>query len=448
MQGARTRVERGALAHALVRAPGPALGTAVGLALFVTLLLLTSPAAAGPGDTPGSKGLVFAKRRDCVRAVPLLEDAELQRHRPTWAVALADCYVATGELLRASELYHTVGAEKPQRFWVRGDYNAAKAAKKKAQDVDLRIPTLRFQVGGEYEDLEILVDGKPVDAAAERQVAPDAGVSIVARAKGRKDFADKIVLNESERRLVVIRLAPALDPSQKKPRRFSSGGPKPTSWLGARYYGVVIPKFVMNFVADGGRNLVVPGGAFTFTTQATDVEITVALGYLSYRMGETPFKGHGNPDTEWETVSSSLSAVTATVDLMWSFPLDDAGTVNFRIGGAAGLGWMFLGDMSRVQLYPASGKPGDPSGYLQCKGPNNPRGTFRYCNALDKDATHYPGYAEPDWFHHGIRPLVFPWLVLPQLGFSFRPSPGFAIDVDTGVSVSGFLTSVGFRVGL
>lgn len=441
MVGARTRDERGALAFALA------------LALFGALVLVASPAAAGPGDTPGSRGLVFARRRDCVRAVPLLEDAELQRHRPTWAVALADCYVATGELLRASELYRAVLADRPQRFWVRGDYNAAKAAKKKAQDVGLRIPTLRFQVPAEYQDLEILVDGKPLsDLSAERQVAPDAGVSIVAHARGKKDYADRIVLNEGERRVVVLRLeAAGKDPaSRKKSRRFasSSGGSRPTSWLGARYQGVVLPKFVMNLVADGGRTLVVPGGAFTFTTQATDAEITVALGYLSYRMGETPFKGHGNPDTEWESVSSSLSAVTATVDLMWSFPLDAAGDVSFRIGGAAGLGWMFLGDMSRVQTYPADGKPGDPAAYLPCKGPNNPRGTFRYCNTLDKDALHYPGYAEPDWFHHGIRPLVFPWLVLPQLGFTFKPSPGFAVDVDTGVSISGFLTSVGFRVGL
>jgi len=95
-----------------------------------------------------------------------------------------------------------------------------------------------------------------------------------------------------------------------------------------------------------------------------------------------------------------------------------------------------------------SGKPGDPSTYLPCQGPNNPRGTFAYCNALDKDATHYPGYTEPDWFHGGIRPSLFPWLVLPQLGFSFRPSANVAIDLDTGVSISGILTSLGVRFGL
>ena len=38
---------------------------------------------------------------------------------------------------------------------------------------------------------------------------------------------------------------------------------------------VVIPKFVMNLFANGGRTLPIPGGAFTFTTQASDAEITV-----------------------------------------------------------------------------------------------------------------------------------------------------------------------------
>jgi hypothetical protein len=407
-------------------------------------MLATAPALGGPGDAQAQKGMLFAKKRDCVRAIPPLEDAELARHRPSTGLALADCYVATGELLKGSELLHVVASDKPQRFWIRSDYNAAKAAKKKAQDLDARIPRLSFRIDGEYEELEIEIDGKAVsDPTQDRQVQPDVEVTIAARARGREELREKVVLTEGERHVVAVRLAPA-----RREKRAPTRTASPTSWLGARYYGVILPRFVMNLVADGGRNLVVPGGAFTFTTQATDAEITVALGYLSYRMADTPFKPHGQPDTEWEWMGTNLSALTATVDLMWTFPLDAAGNVQLRVGGAAGLGWMFAGQMSRVQSYPKDGKPGDPWTYAKCAGPNNPRGTFRYCNALDKDATHYPGYAEPDWFHRGIRPLVFPWLVLPQLGFSFRPSRALAIDLDTGVSVSGFLTSLGFRVGL
>src|SRR4051812_10738044 len=53
--------------------------------LAAALLLVSAPALAGPGDTQGGKGVVFAKRRDCVKAVPLLEEAEKLRHRPLYA---------------------------------------------------------------------------------------------------------------------------------------------------------------------------------------------------------------------------------------------------------------------------------------------------------------------------------------------------------------------------
>jgi hypothetical protein len=414
----------------------------VGLAVS----LAAAPALAGPGDADGARGLVFARRRSCAKAVPLLERAEKMRHKPSWAVPLADCYAAAGELLRAAEVYRRVAAEKAARYWLRADYNAAKAARQKAEKVEARIPTLRFQIPPGLDAVALEVDGKPVDdLAAELRVAPDVEVAISARARGRRDFREAVVLHEGERRVVVLDLAL----SNKPPARLRRPPKRaPTSWLGVRYYGAVIPQAVMNLIADGGRNLVVPGGAFTFTTQAGDAQLTLGLGYLSYRMDQTPFKPHGEPDTEWEFVGSSLQAFTATVDLMWAFPLDQADHVSFKIGGSVGLGWMALGDMTRVQSYPANLMPGNPANYLPCKGPNNPFGTFMYCNSLDKDATHYPGYTEPDWFHGGIRPSLFPWLVLPQIGLTFHPTRTLAIDVDTGLSLSGILTSLGFRVAL
>jgi hypothetical protein len=48
------------------------------------------------------------RRRDCDKAIRYLEEAERLRHRPSWAVALADCYAARGDLLRASKMYRKV----------------------------------------------------------------------------------------------------------------------------------------------------------------------------------------------------------------------------------------------------------------------------------------------------------------------------------------------------
>jgi hypothetical protein len=425
---------------------------AVSIAVGAVCLALASTAvAAGPGEEDGAKGLFFARKGDCDRAARYLE-AALAAHpthqRPTWEVALADCRKAAGDLIAASALYRKVLAETPARGWGRPDYNAAKAAKQKADEVEARIPTLRLRLGATYEGLEVAIDGVRVtDLDLELRVRPGSPVALTARARGRRPLADTLTLREGERRVVVLALEPSgAHASGDDDARPASAAP--TDWLGFRYYGVVIPRFVMRLVADGGTNLVVPGGAFTYTTRTKRADLTFALGYLSYAMGATPFKPHGQPDTEWELVGSTLQGFTASVEMLWTFPMDAAERASFRIGGALGFGWMALGDMTRVQSYPATGMPGDPATYLPCRGPNNPMGTFRYCNALDKDATHYPGYTEPDWFHGGIRPSLFPWVVLPQLGFSFKPSRVVAIDLDTGVSISGFLTSLGVRVGL
>jgi hypothetical protein len=415
-----------------------------GLALVSALVLAAPGASAGPGDTAAAKGLSLVKRGDCVKAVPLLEEAELARHRPSTAVPLADCYVALGDLLHARELYGSVAAEDPARFWVRADYNAQKSAMQQAVDIDLRIPTVRFEPDDDYEALEIEVGGHVLaDPDAPRQVPADVSIPIVMRAKGFQDHTDKLVFKESERRTVRVHLEPL---AAKKPL-VAVASATPT-WLGVRYRGVIIPKFVMNAVAEGGRSLAVPGAGITLTVPSGGVDVVISLGYLSYRMSNAPFKPSGTPDTEWELVSSDLQALTASVDLLWSIPLDADKHWTFRVGGGLGAGWTFLGDLYRTQAYPTNGKAGDPYTYLPCSGPNNPRGTFRYCNSLDKDAARYPGYAEPNWFNHGIRPLIFPSLVLPEIGLTWKPTPRIAVDLETGISLSGLLTSLGIRFAL
>jgi hypothetical protein len=448
MYGERTK-DQGRALHRLLSA----------VLVGVACLLVAGLAGAAPGDAEAARGIVYAWQHNCAKAVPLLEAAERLRHRPSTEVPLAECYLAGSDLLRASDVLHQAAAQKPAFGWQRPDFNAVGTAKKMAAQVDARIPTLRFQASESYPGLVVEVDGARVDnLGAERRLLPGIAVNVAARAPGRRSFADKVVLGEGERRVLVLRLDPAgglavpSSPSAEvappEPARgpLAPARPPPTRWLGLRYYGVVLPKFVMNLFADGGRTLLVPGGAFTFNTKAAGVELTFALGYLSYAMGGTPFKPDGDPVTQWELDSSTLSGFTATVDVMWAIPLDPAGHVAFRIGGAAGGGWMALGNLYREQIYPPNGMPGNPSTYLKCLGPNDPRGTYAYCNGLAHD--HYPGYTEPDWFHGGIRPSVFPWLVLPQVGFTFHPSRATAIDVETGASISGFLTSVGFRVGL
>lgn len=418
--------------------------------LGATVLASSARAGAAPGDAEARKGLTLARKGDCVAAVPLLEEAELRRHSPTTAFALAECYVALGDLVKASELFHAIAEETPARTWTRADRNAVSTAAKRAEELDARIPTLQIRVYGDYEDLEVTLDGQRIrDPERARQIPPNQAVVITARATGYRETKKRVVLNEGERHVLRLRLereapeppiAAATQPGDEAEKR--KGDPK--LWLGGRYRGFVIPQFVTGLFGEGGRTIVAPGAGLTLATKTGNVDVVASLAYAFFRMPETPFKPNGTPDTEYEIIESDLQALFATVDLLWTVPLDSKGAWGFRIGGGAGIGWAFAGDLYRTQAYPSK----DTGEFQKCKGPNDPAGSFRYCNQLDKDADRYGGYVEPSWFEGGARPLVFPWLALPEVGLSWRASPSFAMDLDLGLTLTGLMTSFGIRFGL
>lgn len=408
-------------------------------------------AKAAPIDVKARQGISLSQKGNCDKAVPILEDVELERHKPSTAYALASCYEKQGKLVQAAELFRVTSKEKPIRGWTRDDHNAKARARKKAAALDAIIPTLKFKVAEDYEDLELEVDGHPVSNLNEpRQHMPETPLTITARAKDKKEMEESLTLSEGERRVFVIELEKA-DPNtvRKKPRA-KTGSVKSSGALaiGARFRGILIPKFLMNAFGDGGTTMFAPGGDLVLTKGLSDADLAISIGYSSYRMGEVPYKPKGRPDTEYEIIQSDLQSLLLTFDLLWNIPLDSQKRWSFRVGGGIGIGWTFLGNLYRTQAYPASGVAGNPYEYIKCRGPNQPLGTFRYCNQLDKDATHYNGYTEPSWFDGGVRPLIYPWLTFPQLGISWRVAPKLTLDIDTGLTISGFMGAAGLRYEL
>ncbi|HTN88172.1 MAG TPA: hypothetical protein VL242_31040, partial [Sorangium sp.] len=233
-------------------------------------------------------------------------------------------------------------------------------------------------------------------------------------------------------------------------------------WLGAGFRGFFVPQFMFQLLGEGGRDVLVPGGELALSTRLGTFDLVFSVAYARFWMQDTPFKPNGHPDTDYEIVASDLQALQADARLVWNIPLDRNELFAFRIGAGLGVGWTFMGDLYRTQAYPADAVPGDqstfvpgdPYRYVKCRGPNNPAGSFRYCNQLDYDADHYPGYVEPSWFTRpkgrpqGLRPLVYPWLVLPEIGLSFRPWDRFAVDLRAGASATGVLGGFGMRIAL
>lgn len=415
--------------------------------IFVLALLLPQRAVAGRAEWAAAKGQGLARKGDCVAAAPLLEEAELARHRPTTASALAGCYVSLGELLRAHELYQAIAEEEPSRGWTVGDRRAAADAKSRASELDARIPTITLSFEESFDDIDVLINGKSwADPLEPKRVAPDTAVEIEVSAKGTDVFTTRLVLPEGERRTVKVHLERKTKSTAPTSKPRAPEGP--TTWVGARFRGYLIPKFLLNAFYDSGSTIFAPGGGITLQTRAGDALLTFSLGYANYRVPEMPIKPVGTPDTEYEIVESDLQALFATIDIMFDKQLDDAGKWTGRIGLGVGVGWMFFGNLFRTQAYPTKLSGTDPYLYAKCKGPNDPFGTFRYCNQLDADATHYPGYTEPSWFDGGKLPALFPYLAIPQLGLTWNPASNVAIDIDLGASITGIMIGMGFRYGL
>ena len=427
--------------------PGPTwIRRLLGVGLAVAAGCFVAPASAAPGDAQAQKGIALAKKGECGDAVPLLEEAEGIRHRPETAVALASCYEMAAELLQASALYGVVAEEPPDRTHTRGDRAAIQIAKRKLREIEDRVPTLSFVIPKGYDGVVITIDGEPLEQpTAPQKVDPGDELAVVMKSKGRKERKETITLEERERRVVTLDLAPLGSSAAPGPAVPSK---EPRLWLGAAYRGYVIPRFAMNIFGDGGRTLIAPGGAVSLVRPSGNLDITFTLGYAAFFLSPTPFKPRGTPDTEYEIVEADLSSLQASFELVWNIPLDRRQRFRFRIGGGIGVGYTFLGGLSRTQAYPPGFLPADPYTYRPCTAPNDPPGSFRYCNQLDKDVDHYGGYEEPSWFAGGVRPLVYPWVVLPLLGLSFRPTPSVAIDLDVAPTLSGILTSLGVRFGL
>ncbi len=413
----------------------------VALALIIGTLAGTSNASAASPDADARKGMALARKGDCVEALPLLESAESARHRPETAVGLADCYVKLGALLNAKVLYDVVALETPERSHTRADRTAITSVPKKLKDIEPRIPTLAFTIPPDYRGVVVKVNDDIIENPSEpRGFDPNDEFVVTIAATGLQTRKETVVLIERERRVIKVNL----DKSSLTSSPTTSG---PRTFLGLNYRGYIVPGFLTNIFGDGGRTIVAPGVGIALTRVSDRLDLTFSVDYSAFPMGPTPFKPYGTPDTEYEIIESDLASLHATFELRWNVPLDAKQRVRFRIGAGIGFGIMPFGNLYRTQAYPQSFTPGDPYTYLPCAGPNNPGGSFRYCNQLDKDADHYGGYAEPSWFTGGVRPTIYPWVALPIVGVSFRPVPRIAIDIDIAPSIAGLLTSAGVRVG-
>jgi hypothetical protein len=236
-------------------------------------------------------------------------------------------------------------------------------------------------------------------------------------------------------------------------------------FIGLRFREAIAPKFIMNWFANGGRNVGVPMVGPEFISRHDHLEIAVALMYADYGMDPFLFQGKSDPPTSWELVASSLKLGYAMVDIMYEIPIekkgDKTGRVAFLVGGGVGFAGVF-GSLYRSQAYPntvaAANNPNDPSQWRACTGPGPQGGNPLSGNYCDMRSNHYaapngsvtgPGaFSDPYWSSGGSKPIIFPWIALPQFAIRYKPIKQFQAKFDFGFSTSGFWFGLSASYGI
>jgi hypothetical protein len=215
-------------------------------------------------------------------------------------------------------------------------------------------------------------------------------------------------------------------------------------FIGFRYRGIIVPKFMMNLFGDGGRTVYVHGFGPEFAIRKDGFEYNFSLWYAPYSMKDTPFKASSDGEDAWEIVNSKIKVIYLTADFLWSHDFSPEFALNYGLG--AGFGFVF-GDLERTQSRPADGLAGDPYTYQKCIGQNNPPPVANGINYCGTDNDHYAGYTEPSWADGGSKPIIFPWLVF-QTGFRYKPHRNMVARLDAGFGTSGFFFGIGADYGL
>jgi hypothetical protein len=214
-------------------------------------------------------------------------------------------------------------------------------------------------------------------------------------------------------------------------------------FVGLRYRPIIVPTFILNLFADGGRTVVVHSFGPEFAIRKDGFEYNLSAWLAFYSMKDTGFKGKSDDQLAWEIVSASTKILYLTSDFMWTHQFSPEVGLNYGMG--AGLGIVF-GDLHRNQSSPTvTGQ--NPNDYAKCGFAGDPAGQRPEGQYCDGSNDHYGNYLEPSWANGGSKPILFPWLML-QTGLRYKPHKKFVGRLDLGFGTSGFLIGIGADYGL
>lgn len=214
-------------------------------------------------------------------------------------------------------------------------------------------------------------------------------------------------------------------------------------FLGAFYRHIIVPTFMQRLFVDGGATASNPAFGLELTHRKGNFDITMSLWWASFSF-EAPYKGSGDPQTDFEIVDGNPSVVFASAAFLWSTPFNDMFALEYGLD--VGLG-VVLGHVTRNEAYPTPGSGID--GYTRCRDVGDPDAV--YCDGprapRDGESGGHYNIRARSWIDGGSVPNVVPWLGIPHIALRFKPIHQLMMRVDAGFGLGfwfGFAANYGF----
>jgi hypothetical protein len=222
-------------------------------------------------------------------------------------------------------------------------------------------------------------------------------------------------------------------------------------FVGVRYRGTIVPKFMLNIFVDEGKTIYSNTIGIELDMRKDGFSLIPALQYTEYGTGDIIFKEKNTPDIagNYSLVNSSLKAFYATADLLWSTQLSK--NVAFEYGAGFGLGAIF-GDLETtwVRFDPNGNLEAGGHKFSRCdfEGQDGPNSGCNKANHKNSSVAKVGQYFEPSWFNGGSKPNVFPHISFPQIGLRFKPLKQVVGRLGLGFSLTGFWFGLSGQYGL
>jgi len=217
-------------------------------------------------------------------------------------------------------------------------------------------------------------------------------------------------------------------------------------FIGLRYRGDVIPKFMLNIFVDGGKTVFSNSIGAEIDLRHDHFSLIPAITYTEYGTGDIVFAQKNTDETmasNWSVINSSLKGLYFSADLLWSTKI--ATNWDFEYGAEFGLGVIF-GTLENNWVYATQGTQVSPTNYTACT--SKTLGEAGCSDHTNPTPAHINGYQEPSWVNGGSKPNIFPLINFPQLGLRYKPIKQMEARVGLGFSLTGFWFGVSANYGL